>query len=79
MKKLVLLQTPMHAASEIQRLMKAVRENKMPVDEFGAESPIDAPAKAALLKEGATFEKLLELAKMWEADKPRMPSDLPAR
>jgi len=71
MKKLVLLQTPMHAASEIQRLMKAVRENKMPVDEFGAESPIDAPAKAALLKEGATFEKLLELAKMWEADKPR--------
>jgi len=79
MKKLVLLQTPMHAASEIQRLMKAVRENKMPVDEFGAESPLDAPAKAALLKEGAAFEKLLDLAKKWEADNLAVDSDRPAR
>lgn len=66
MKKLVLLQTPMHAAAEIKRLMKAVREDRMPRDEFGIENPLDARTKAALLTEGATFEKLLDLAKQWE-------------
>uniref|UniRef100_UPI00355993E6 hypothetical protein n=1 Tax=Piscinibacter sp. TaxID=1903157 RepID=UPI00355993E6 len=67
MKKLVLLQTPMHAAAEIKRLMKSVREDRMPRDEFGIESPLDTHAKAALLNEGATFEKLLDQAKQWEA------------
>ncbi len=67
MKKLVLLQTPMHAAAEIKRVMKSVREDRMPRDEFGIENPLDARTKAALLNEGATFEKLLDLAKQWEA------------
>src|SRR5262249_36007331 len=33
MSRLVLLQTPVHAASEIKRVMKAVRDNDMPVDD----------------------------------------------
>jgi hypothetical protein len=68
MRKLVLLQTPMHAAAEIKRVMKSVREDRMPRDEFGIENPLDASTKAALLNEGATFEKLLDLAKQWEAE-----------
>lgn len=67
MKKLVLLQTPMHAAAEIKRLMKSVRENRMPLDEFGVESPLDKHTQAALLDEGAAFESLLDLAKAWES------------
>jgi hypothetical protein len=67
MKKLVLLQTPMHAATEIKRLMKAVRHDRMPVDEFGVETALDAKVKAALLEEGAAFENLLDLSKQWEA------------
>jgi len=82
MKKLVLLQTPMHAAAEIKRVMKSVRDDRMPRDEFGIESPLDAKTKAALLDEGATFEKLLDLAKQWEASSasasPGTPSTLSA-
>ena len=57
----------MHAAAEIKRVMKAVREDRMPRDEFGIEDPLDAGTKQALLAEGAVFEKLLDLAKQWEA------------
>jgi hypothetical protein len=67
MKKLVLLQTPMHAAAEIKRVMKAVREDRMPRDEVGIESPLDTKTKTALLNEGTKFEKMLELAKQWES------------
>ncbi len=67
MKKLVLLQTPMHAAAEIKRVLKSVREDRMPRDEFGVESPLDAKTKDALLNEGAAFERVLDLAKAWEA------------
>lgn len=69
MKKLVLLQTPMHAAAEIKRVMKSVREDRMPRDEFGIENPLDTRTKQALLNEGAAFEKLLDLARQWETDK----------
>jgi hypothetical protein len=67
MKRIVLLQTPAHAAGEIQRLMKAVREDKMPRDEFGIEQPLDAKLKSALLESGGAFEALLQGAKDWEA------------
>ena len=80
MKKLVLLQTPMHAAAEIKRVMKSVRDDRMPRDEFGIEQPLDAKTKATLLAEGSTFEKLLDLAKQWEAAGPAtaMRTDSPA-
>lgn len=66
-KRLVLLQTPMHAAAEIKRLMKSVRDGSMPRDEAGIEKPLDAATKEALLTEGAAFERLVDLAKQWEA------------
>ncbi|HZM46088.1 MAG TPA: hypothetical protein VFC14_14735 [Burkholderiales bacterium] len=66
MKRLVLLQTPAHAAGEIQRLMKAVREDKMPLDDAGIEQPLDAKAKRALLESGGAFEALVGAAKAWE-------------
>ena len=67
MKKLVLLQTPMHAAAEIKRVMKSVREERMPRDKYGNEKPLDPAMKEALLNEGTAFEKVLDLAKQWEA------------
>src|SRR5215813_9099337 len=39
MLRLVLIHTPVHAAGEIARLMKAVREDRMPLDETGIEQP----------------------------------------
>jgi len=67
MKRLVLLQTPAHAAGEIQRLMKAVRDDTMPRDETGIEQPLDVDLKSALLESGGAFEALLGAAKDWEA------------
>jgi hypothetical protein len=69
MKKLVLLQSPMHAAAEIKRVLKAVREDRMPRDEIGIEQPLDQATKSALLNEGVAFEKLLDAAKLWESSR----------
>jgi hypothetical protein len=66
MKRIVLLQTPAHAAGEIRRLMKAVREDRMPRDETGIEEPLDAKTKKALLENAGAFEQAYESAKEWE-------------
>lgn len=67
MKKLVLLQTPAHAAAEIQRVLESVRKDRMPRDEIGIEAPLDDRTKAALLDEGTLFAELVEAARRWEA------------
>lgn len=67
MKRLVLLQTPAHAAGEIKRLLSTVRADKMPLDDMGVEQPLDAKTKAALLEEGVAFDTLYDAAKKWEA------------
>jgi hypothetical protein len=66
MKRLVLLQTPLHAAAEIKRVLKTVRDDKMPRDEFGIEEHLDPATKSALLNEGVEFDRLLDAAKLWE-------------
>jgi hypothetical protein len=66
MKRLVLLQTPAHAAAEIRRLMAAVRNNRMPLDEIGIEKELDAETKALLLRFGAAFESTVAAAYAWE-------------
>ena len=66
MKKLVLLQTPVHAAAEIKRVLKSVLEDRMPRDDAGIEQPLDGRAKAALLAEGAAFDRVLDQARDWE-------------
>lgn len=67
MKRLVLLQTPAHAAGEISRVLKSVREDRMPRDETGIEVPLDAKSRQTLLELGAAFEKTVQAAKRWEA------------
>lgn len=70
MKRLVLLQTPAHAAGEIHRLMKAVRDGKMPRDEVGIEQPLDEKLKSALLDSGEAFAALVQAAKDWDSRRP---------
>ncbi len=67
--RLVLLQTPAHAASEIKRLMKAVRDNDMPVDDTLLYREIDPDTRAALLDYGGAFEDLVDAARAWEEER----------
>jgi hypothetical protein len=67
-KRLVLLQTPAHAAAEVQRLLKSVREDRMPRDDTGIEVALEAPVKRALLEEGEAFAAVVEAARRWEAE-----------
>jgi hypothetical protein len=65
-RKLVLLQSPAHAAAEIKRLMKQVQADRMPVDEFGLEESLDPHMKALLLERGGAFEQYVDKAHAWE-------------
>jgi len=67
MRRLVIMHTPAHASGEIGRLMKAVREDRMPLDETGIEQPLEPALKRALLESGSAFEALVKAAKEWEA------------
>jgi hypothetical protein len=67
MRRLVLMHTPAHAAGEITRLMAAVREDRMPLEESGIEDPLEPALKRALLESGAAFEESVKAAKDWEA------------
>jgi len=67
MRRLVLMHTPAHAAGEIARLMKAVRDERMPLDDAGIEQPLEPALKRALLESGGAFEELVNAAKDWEA------------
>src|SRR3954454_11071112 len=66
MRRLVLMHTPAHAAGEIARLMRAVREDRMPLDDSGIEQPLEPALKRALLESGGAFEELVKAAKDWE-------------
>jgi hypothetical protein len=70
MRRLVLMQTPVHAAGEIKRIMRTVREDKMPLDETGIPREMDPAIKAALLTYGAAFEAMVDAAREWEARNP---------
>jgi hypothetical protein len=71
MRRLVLIHTPAHAAGEIMRLMKAVREDRMPLDETGIEQPLEPALRRALLESGGDFEALVRAAKEWEVARRR--------
>jgi hypothetical protein len=63
---LVLLQAPAHAASEIRRLMRVVRDNDMPLDDSLVAEEVDADTRAALLDYGAAFEEAVDAARARE-------------
>ena len=71
MKKLVLLQSPAHASMEIHRVLKSVREKKMPLDEQGIEKALDPALEQVLLEKGGAFEKVVDAAQEWERTQPR--------
>lgn len=68
-KRLVLLQTPAHAAGEIRRVLKSLQTDRMPIDETGIETSLPPKVKQALLDDGEAFAKLVDAAKAWEASR----------
>src|SRR5256885_1399101 len=66
LKRLVLLQTPAHAAAEIKRMMAAGRDKRMPLDDIGIEKELDAATKALILRIGAAFESTVNAAYAWQ-------------
>jgi hypothetical protein len=66
MKRLVLLQTPLHAASEIERVLKDVKQDRMPLDDTGIEKPLEAGLKARLLADAEAFAASVKAARNWE-------------
>ena len=78
MKRLVLLQTPLHAASEIERVIKDVKRDRMPLDDTGIEKPLDDELKARFLRDAEEFAAVVKAAREWEAANPANVSVLPA-
>ena len=70
MDHLVLLQTPIHASGEIDRVLKAVKSEEMPQDDIGLRKEIDPDVRTAILNTGETFRKTLADANQWEAQQP---------
>jgi hypothetical protein len=68
LKRLVLLQTPVHAANEIKRIMAAVRSGRMPLEIIGVEKELDPHTKDTLLKFGTVFESAVNAAYEWERE-----------
>jgi hypothetical protein len=67
MKRLVLMQTPAHASMEIQRILKSVREKKMPLDDQNIEKTLDPQLEKVLLEKGGAFEAVVNAAREWES------------
>jgi hypothetical protein len=64
---LVLLQTPMHASGEIDRVIKEVRDGEMPRDDVGLRKEIDPKLRADILRTAEEFRRALAEADQWEA------------
>ena len=67
-KRLVLLQTPAHAEAEMSRVIKSVRQGRMPLDEIGIEKHMPDNFKNHLLSKAEAFAEAIHEAKIWEAD-----------
>lgn len=70
MKRLVLLQTPLHAASEIERVIKDIKRDRMPLDDIGIEKPLDNKLKTRFLTDAEEFAAIIKAAREWEAANP---------
>ncbi len=66
MKKLVLMQTPRHAAAEINRILDDIKHDKMPLTKWGVESPMPQEVKDVFLSRGEEFASLVDAAQEWE-------------
>src|SRR5262249_52325699 len=69
MKPLVLLQTPAHAAGEIDRVIRAVEADAMPAESWAGPKGIhNAATKAKFLAVAYAFKEEVDAAKRWEED-----------
>lgn len=68
MRTLTLLQTPMHAATNIDEVLREVRDNKMPLDDNNDPKRLGAEARSELLANGEAFQILLKTADAWERE-----------
>lgn len=64
--RLVLLSTPAHAAGEIDRLIKAVKEDSMPMDDFRLSYALSPENKKWLLESADAFKATVHAAQEWE-------------
>ncbi|HEY8289714.1 MAG TPA: hypothetical protein VIG49_10625 [Acetobacteraceae bacterium] len=68
MERLVLLQTPVHAAGAIDKVIKEVKSGKMPQDDLGLRKHIDPRLRAAIIRSAEAFRDEVRLADRWESD-----------
>lgn len=66
MSRLVLLSTPAHAAGEVDRLIKAVQEDRMPMDDFRISYALSEENKKWLLENALAFKATVQAAQDWE-------------
>jgi hypothetical protein len=66
MSRLVLLSTPAHAAGEIERLIKSVKEDRMPMDDFRMSYALSPENKKWLLESAEAFRSTVQAAQAWE-------------
>ncbi|WP_051378823.1 hypothetical protein [Derxia gummosa] len=74
MQRLLLLQTPLHAAGNIDAVLDSVKRDRMPIDNYGNETPLAAAARRKLIAQGEKFAAELRAARAWEAAHPAAPA-----
>lgn len=71
MSRLVLLSSPAHAAGEIDRLIRSVREDRRPGDPGGNAHALERHQKEWLLQSAQAFKATVDAARDWEAQAAR--------
>lgn len=66
-RRLILMQTPLHAAGEIERALEDVRKDRMPREDWDEPKPLPAEQKRVFLVKGEAFSHALAQARAWEA------------
>jgi hypothetical protein len=66
MRKLTLLNTPLHTAGQIEEALRSVRETSMPVNKQGDKVKLEPALRETLLRNGDEFRRLLHEADAWE-------------
>ncbi len=67
MARLVLFQTPVHAAGEIEHVIKSIQGNTMPVNELGLTEDMDPKLRESMLAAAVAFRDEVVAANKWEA------------
>ena len=66
MRKLTLLNTPLHTAGEVEATLRSIREATMPVNKQGDKVRLEPALRETLLRNGEEFRRLLNDADAWE-------------